>query len=68
MIRVVEAVSSRLDTPPNELPPLNETIDAVGLDRLCTSGPNSLEVSFPYAGLEVTVTGGEEVTLSALSD
>ena len=67
-IQVVNTVCSRLDADPCELPPLNNTLDPEGLNRLCASGADSTEITFQYAGFEVTDSGSEDVDLSEITE
>lgn len=62
LIAVVEAVSNRLGTPVEDLPPLSESISLDGLEAVTGSGDyDDVTVEFSYAGLRVFVHSGEFV-------
>jgi hypothetical protein len=52
---VLGAVASVSGTPPLELPPLQEFIDADALNRLFVSSEDVKSLQFDYTGYEVTV-------------
>ncbi|MFB1062412.1 HalOD1 output domain-containing protein [Natrinema sp. H-ect4] len=56
---VIEAVAEATDSDPLDLPPLYEAVDPDALNTLFDSSETSGQVSFPYAGFEVTVRGSE---------
>lgn len=59
-VAVVELVADRSGVDPMELPPLGSVLDTDALDALvCGSARSdrSVALSFPYAGMEVTVGG-----------
>lgn len=62
LLAVLEAVSNRLGTPVDDLPPLSESISLDGLEAVTESGkPDDVTVGFSYAGLRVFVHSGEFV-------
>lgn len=61
--QIVRAVADTVDTDTLELPPLYEAIDPDALDRLI-EGMTSGEISFIYAGYEVTVRSDSTVELT----
>jgi hypothetical protein len=67
MIAVVEAMSEVAGTPPEELPPLYNTIDVEALEKLFAQrgdGPNpSLSATFTYHDYRVTVEDGVTVAI-----
>lgn len=67
-IVVVSAVAEREQVPAHELPPLYDSVDPDALEALFRHSPrdDSLAVSFAYAGYEVTVRSGWQVTLDDL--
>ncbi|MFW6382637.1 MAG: HalOD1 output domain-containing protein [Haloferacaceae archaeon] len=66
-VRVVEAVASATGRDELTLPPLYDAVDPDALDTL-TEGTRDVEISFVYAGYEVTVGSDGEVTLEERSD
>lgn len=59
---IVTAVAEREDAAPTEVPPLYDTIDPDALDRLF-DGRRPGEVTFEYAGYEVTVRGPDRISI-----
>ncbi|WP_293026993.1 HalOD1 output domain-containing protein [Natronococcus sp.] len=66
--QVIRAVAEQTDTDPLELPPLFELIDPDALDTLFdpidVRAPLGLDLTFTYAGCEVTVAYDGEVIIS----
>ena len=60
-LAVVNAVSKRAGRGPEELRPLQDVVDADGLNALFKNGDGS--VTFPYEGFLVTVDGSGSVEL-----
>lgn len=59
---VIETVSVATDTEPTKLDTLQHVIDADALDTIIrSSGSETFEISFEYAGTGVLVTGGGTV-------
>lgn len=67
--RVVEAVAKRANEDPENLPPLNDVIDAECLDRIFapTEGEDRHQgrVVFPYNGYDVTYYADGHVELES---
>lgn len=64
-VAVVGAVADALDADPLELGPLFETVDADALDALLQGGGGgAVEVSFAFAGCDVTMSGDGRIRLS----
>lgn len=61
--RVLEAVAVTSGVDPLELPPLYDVVDPDKLDALVASMSDG-EITFTYAGYEVTVDGGNGVEVS----
>lgn len=61
---LIGAVSDAKDTDPLELNPLFETVDSDMLDGLLRSAGNDpVQVTFTFAGCEVTMTGDSRIRL-----
>ncbi|WP_290819450.1 HalOD1 output domain-containing protein [Halovivax sp.] len=57
VVAIVRAVAAVTDRDPTEMPLLFETVHTGALSRvLDASPPGTLEVTFPYAGCDVTVS------------
>jgi hypothetical protein len=70
---VVETVSAVCNQQPTALGPLYESIDPDGLDTLIQSADNersaaSLQISFVFAGLVVSVYGSGKLTVELSAD
>lgn len=61
------AISEIENCSPIDLPPLAETIDPDGLDKLLTGDTGSSEATLEYYGYELTVTR-EEILVKELDD
>jgi hypothetical protein len=68
-VSVVRTVSEHTDTPPTELPPLQDSLDVDALERIASSLDDG-EVHFDHAGVSLTVSsdGAVEVRTSAAVD
>lgn len=67
LMAVAEVVSDALETPIEELPPLSESVDLEGVDRLVTDHPShDVTITFSYAGLRVLVHSGPTVYVRPL--
>lgn len=67
-VAVIETAAMAVDRDPQALPPLFPCIDPDALDALLTRGiggvgNRDIRVSFPFAALDVTVTGRGVVTV-----
>lgn len=64
---VVEAVAEESGTPPDELPPLYDTVDPERLDAIVGGAEDDphRRVEFTYSGFHVTVEGSD-VTVSSV--
>jgi|AntRauTorcE11898_2_1112593.scaffolds.fasta_scaffold19778_1 hypothetical protein len=61
----VGAVADTLDTDPLELDPLYETVDSDALDGLLRRpGSKTVEISFTYAGCDITMSDDGRIRLS----
>ncbi|MFC4549025.1 MULTISPECIES: HalOD1 output domain-containing protein [Halorussus] len=78
VLSAVREISGRPSAPRSEdvatdgesrcLPPLFDAVNPDALDGLCSgSSDRDVEVSFPYAGYEVSVTGTNTVSVRELS-
>lgn len=65
-LQIINTVSSQLEVPAVELPPLSSAVDPDALDRLYASDPDSIELVFQYAGFAIHVDDNRETTLSEL--
>ena len=65
--QVVEKVARVTGTDALELPPLYDSVDPDALDSLAT-GPGDVEIAFVYAGQEVCVESGGEISVGECSD
>ncbi|WP_459193571.1 HalOD1 output domain-containing protein [Halosimplex sp. J119] len=64
-IAVAEAVAAVTNRSVTAIPPLQTVVDADALDVIAqSSGPTRVEVSFSYAGTEVTVLGDGRIELA----
>jgi hypothetical protein len=65
LITILGAVGRAVETPPERLPPLYPAIDPDCVERLFSGrfapADPDLSLTFPYAGVLVTVTGDGEV-------
>ncbi|THE65921.1 hypothetical protein D8Y22_05205 [Salinadaptatus halalkaliphilus] len=65
--RIVTAVAELEDVDPVELPPLFDVVDPDALSTIfrstTTSGPRTGQVSFPYAGYDISIEFGDETVL-----
>jgi len=64
---IVGAVARVAGTPPLELPPLHESVDAEALERVLESSPDS-QLSFSYRGFHVVASGDGTVAVYPESD
>ncbi|WP_227133401.1 HalOD1 output domain-containing protein [Halorubellus salinus] len=64
--RVIEATAARTDRDALDLPPLAETVDPEALDAIADD--SSAVLTFPYAGVDVTVDETGTVTLDERAD
>jgi hypothetical protein len=58
--RVIQAAADAKDRDELELPPLYDTIDPDAFEELI-AGMSSGEISFQYAGCEITVTADAQI-------
>lgn len=67
---VIEAVAHERERDPTELPPLYHTIEPDALDGIISPAgdPQDIQLTFNYAGCEVTVTGEDAVTVDVRSE
>lgn len=64
-IAVAEAVAAVTNRSVTAIPPLQTVVDADALDVMAqSSGPTTVEVSFSYAGTEVTVLDDGRIELA----
>jgi hypothetical protein len=67
-ISILEAVGRAVDVPPENLPPLYPEIDPDCIERLFSGqfalADPDLSLTFPYAGVLVTVQGDGEVVVT----
>lgn len=66
--RVIEAVAAYSNTPPEELPPLYNTLDPDALDVLFPSDGMNGRVDFSYANYKVTLRSDKEIELSPVDE
>lgn len=64
--RVVQKVAARTGRDQLELPVLHDCVDPDALDTL-VDGMSGGQISFTYAGQDVTITGDGEITLEEAS-
>lgn len=63
-IAVPEAVAAVTNRGVTAIPPLQTVVDADALDAMAQSGdPTAVQVSFEYAGTDVTVTGDSRIEI-----
>lgn len=65
--RVVEEVAGATGRDAVTLPPLYDAVDPDALDAL-VDGSSDVQISFVYAGYEVTVESDQRITLEERSD
>lgn len=58
--RVIQVAADATDSDELELPPLYDTIDPDALDEVI-DGMSSGEITFRYAGCEITVTADQQI-------
>lgn len=58
---ILDAVATRAEVDPLDLPPLYHSVDPDALVSLLESSNASVTVAFRYAGYEVTVVDGDEI-------
>ncbi|MFC6953957.1 HalOD1 output domain-containing protein [Halorubellus litoreus] len=64
--RVIEAAAARTDRDELDLPPLAEVVDPEALDTIADD--SSAVLTFPYAGMHVTVDETGAVTVDERTD
>ena len=64
--RVIEATAARTDRDALDLPPLAETVDPEALDVIADD--SGAVLTFPYAGVDVTVDETGTVTVDERTD
>lgn len=69
---VIEAVAAVTGREPTDLPSLHRRVDVDALDALVTHGvqgiPRQVDVTFEYAGVEVTVNSQDGIVIRPGSD
>lgn len=59
---IIAGVAERADEDPMDLPPLYEAVDPDAIDTIVRDG-RSVQVTFEYAGYEITVAGPNDVAI-----
>ncbi|MXR53008.1 hypothetical protein GRX03_15520 [Halovenus sp. WSH3] len=70
VLAIVEAIAAVEGKRPTDLPPLGEEIDVDALTALLETNQadETITVSFRYQGLDVTLDGRGQLTVTAVSD
>lgn len=67
---IVYAVADRKEVDPTDLPPLADVINTDALDALVNreSEPSQpIDITFPYAGYQITVSSDETATITVVN-
>lgn len=65
---IVLSLSDVKGVDPLDLPPLYDAIDTDALEQLFARDEDGIEVTFVVAGCEVTVRGGDDVTVTPTTE
>lgn len=66
VVKIIQEVGSRKNIPEAELPPISDVIEPEALNRLFADAEGELQLTFQYAGFEITVDETQTIELTEI--